>query len=1112
MKGNTSRTPIKAMFAGSMMLAGCGDVRDSGRAERDDDGDIVRLERAITAQGSITVEKWLGVAGTAVSSIPVATPPSSITQIGNFEIPTNAGDQYGVRVRGFILPPATGSYTFWIASDDNGELYLGTNADPATRRRIAFHTGFTNSREWNKFPTQRSTGVNLTAGQRYYIEALMKEGSGGDNLAVGWLKPGQTGSVPSEVIPGTRMAAFEPPQQPITREIQAEDGFLFQGVVETEHAGFTGTGYVNLDNRAGSSLDLLVDAPYSGPATLDIRYANGTTSARQTELTVNGTVVNASLAFAPTGAWTTWSTVRVSVGVDFFAGGNSITLRSINAAGPPNFDRVTVTFPPSSILIWPLFGNIGESWVVSQYVDVNPAPSSAVDFTGGNRTFDGNPSTEIDVSSFREIDNSVGVRTVASGVIVEVEQGHSDRHLEPNSEPMNFVRVAHDNGLTATYGHLSSGTIFNSPGDRVPAGAFIATIGSSGSSDRAHLHLELRDVNGSVVCPFRQGLWSPPVPYDAPPTFMDLMTRQGTMDTRGVKAPRPNITQLVAGGSLGVGASFAGGRAGVTARIILRRPNNTIFAVDTLGGSAFLLPHSFWAFNHTIPSNEPAGTWTIEGEVGGVVQRQTTFELLSAIQTVSYQAEDATLFASIVETEHAGFTGTGYVNSDNVSGSYVEWHAFAPVTGPATVSIRFANGTTTARTTTVRLNGTVVMPNLSFPPTGAWTTWATVNVNVTLSSGINDFRVTASNPAGCPNLDKIDVASARDARVDTDEDGLADVIETNTHIFRGRGDSGTDPANPDTDGDGLSDGAETLGTAGGLNLPAMGTNPLRKHILMEHDWFDDALECAPHSHRPTAPVIAQVTAAFANAPASNPDGSTGITLINDYGQGGLFTGGNRIPDADGVLSESVFGEFQDHKAIHFAANRRGYFHYDMMVHRYDLTSPSSGVAELPGDDLVVSLFCFFDVEQYVRNTILHELGHNLLLQHGGFDGTNYKPNYNSVMNYRYQFSGVDLTCDAQGDGPGNYSRGRSIRLDENALDERAGICGNVPIDWDFSGTIQRNLALDLNGDFTLGELTDFDDWTNVFYEGPRSFGAFGLETTRVIPSQIIKCEAPVPPP
>ena len=43
---------------------------------------------------------------------------------------------------------------------------------------------------------------------------------------------------------------------------------------------------------------------------------------------------------------------------------------------------------------------------------------------------------------------------------------------------------------------------------------------------------------------------------------------------------------------------------------------------------------------------------------------------------------------------------------------------------------------------------------------------------------------------------------------DTDNDGLPDVVETNTGIFFSRTDTGSDPSDPDTDGDGVKDGDE----------------------------------------------------------------------------------------------------------------------------------------------------------------------------------------------------------------------------------------------------------------------------------------------------------------
>jgi PQQ-dependent dehydrogenase (s-GDH family) len=164
-----------------------------------------------TGTGSIRYQKWNNITGTAVTNLTsnanYPNNPSVSGTLTSFEIPTNSGDNYGMKVFGYICPPTTGSYTFWIAADDGAELWLSTSSNAANKQRIAYHTSWTNSREWNKFTTQKSAAITLTAGQLYYVEALVKEGTGGDNLAVGWARPGQGTTTPSEVIPGSQLVA-----------------------------------------------------------------------------------------------------------------------------------------------------------------------------------------------------------------------------------------------------------------------------------------------------------------------------------------------------------------------------------------------------------------------------------------------------------------------------------------------------------------------------------------------------------------------------------------------------------------------------------------------------------------------------------------------------------------------------------------------------------------------------------------------------------------------------------------------------------------------------------------------------------------------------------------
>jgi len=143
-----------------------------------------------SGDGKVAREYWTGVQGAAISDIPVNTRPTGTNTLTSLEGPVNWADNYGTRIRGYIVPPATGSYTFYIAGDDSSELWLSTGASPANKSRIAYVSGWTNSREWTKYASQQSDAKSLTAGQKYYFEILHKEGGGGDNIAVGWTGPG----------------------------------------------------------------------------------------------------------------------------------------------------------------------------------------------------------------------------------------------------------------------------------------------------------------------------------------------------------------------------------------------------------------------------------------------------------------------------------------------------------------------------------------------------------------------------------------------------------------------------------------------------------------------------------------------------------------------------------------------------------------------------------------------------------------------------------------------------------------------------------------------------------------------------------------------------------
>ncbi len=114
-----------------------------------------------------------------------------------------------------------------------------------------------------------------------------------------------------------------------------------------------------------------------------------------------------------------------------------------------------------------------------------------------------------------------------------------------------------------------------------------------------------------------------------------------------------------------------------------------------------------------------------------------------------YEAENA-ICEGTIDSNHAGFSGSGFCNSANAVGAAVQFTVNASSAGTATLGIRYANGTTVDRPATV--NGVAV----GFPGTGAWNTWATSTLTMQVNAGTNTIRVAATTAAGLVNIDFLD--------------------------------------------------------------------------------------------------------------------------------------------------------------------------------------------------------------------------------------------------------------------------------------------------------------------------------------------------------------------
>jgi hypothetical protein len=172
-------------------------------------GDVVSFTTTKPDLGRVVMERWDNIPGVDISALTNSSKypnnPDFTEMLESFSsVP--ALDQYGGRIHGWLYAPGTGDYTFWLCSDNQGELWLSTDDDSANARLIALESDWAAANTWGTGEEQ-SEPIALVAGNRYYIMALWKEEDGGDQCQVAWQGPG----VPERVIiSGSNLSPYEP--------------------------------------------------------------------------------------------------------------------------------------------------------------------------------------------------------------------------------------------------------------------------------------------------------------------------------------------------------------------------------------------------------------------------------------------------------------------------------------------------------------------------------------------------------------------------------------------------------------------------------------------------------------------------------------------------------------------------------------------------------------------------------------------------------------------------------------------------------------------------------------------------------------------------------------
>lgn len=360
----------------------------------------------------------------------------------------------------------------------------------------------------------------------------------------------------------------------------------------------------------------------------------------------------------------------------------------------------------------------------------------------------------------------------------------------------------------------------------------------------------------------------------------------------------------------------------------------------------------------------------------------------------------------------------------------------------------------------------------------------------------------------------------------------------------------------DSDGDAIPDSWEKryidFNKDGNPDIVLKDANFEHKDIYVEIDHMASSAGCS--GHEPDAGALSDVIKAFRESPVSNPDGA-GVTLHLE------------VDEADDLPHQAAIKGFEDFdslKTVYFGTEsqrndqnakwillaKKYTYHYCIFIHSQSELDPDSGLwsptttsgfAECPGNDFMVSLGGWTTnpgTRDQQAATFMHELGHNLGLDHGGGDDVNYKPNYLSIMNYLFMFNNEIVSR------PLDFSRKELATIEEGALDEANGLgidhvntystpwyltafsCWEnatvpseqvqitylMPIDYNNDSRIDLDVIANVNNypywDFISpsGEtLTDWDDWANLNFYFPLC-GGFADGQHQNLPDQEITCE------
>lgn len=317
---------------------------------------------------SITISET-GSACTNVNLARCGIAAQSSTNHGGVASRAIDGNTNGVWSVGSVTHTANETNPWWEVTLDNtyeiGDINIFNRTDACCMNRLSNFTvsvlsGSTTTYS-QAFTTYPNPSISVNAG-----------GASGDKVRVQLDDTNPLSLAEVEVYEGTT---------PVNNTLNIQEninGFcLVDGTLDSNNAGFTGTGFANTFNALGNGVNWEVDGA-AGSYTFQWRYASA--SNRPADFLVNGNPVVTNIAFNSTGAWTSWA-LTSSVSVTLGAGTKTIRLESTTSAGLANIDYLEVVGPNATASFCSSGArytdqNVSSLSAISSQIEVYPNPTT----------------------------------------------------------------------------------------------------------------------------------------------------------------------------------------------------------------------------------------------------------------------------------------------------------------------------------------------------------------------------------------------------------------------------------------------------------------------------------------------------------------------------------------------------------------------------------------------------------------------------------------------------------------------------------------------------------------------------------------------------------------